>query len=172
MADVPSHPLVELARRTIEAQVREGRHAAAPSGYEGGDRRAGVFVSLKKGGELRGCIGTFLPAAPSVAAEVVENAVLAATRDPRFPPVTPDELDLLEVSVDELTAPVPVASLADLDPGRYGVIVEAGRRRGLLLPDLEGVDTAEQQVAIAARKAGIAPGEAVRLHRFEVKRYR
>jgi MEMO1 family protein len=124
------------------------------------------------GGELRGCIGTFLPTTSDVAAEVVENAVAAATRDPRFPPVAPGELALLEVSVDELTAPVPVTSLADLDPRRYGVIVEAGRRRGLLLPDLEGVDTVEQQVAIAARKAGIAHGEEVRLSRFEVKRYR
>lgn len=166
-----SHPLVKLARRTIEAWVREGKATVPPPGGEGSDRRAGVFVSLKKGGELRGCIGTFLPTAPSVADEVIRNAVAAATEDPRFDPVEPEELDSLEVSVDELSPPEAVEGLSGLDPRRFGVIVEARGRRGLLLPDLEGVDTAEQQVAIAARKAGIPPGEQVRLYRFTVVRH-
>jgi AmmeMemoRadiSam system protein A len=171
MAPAASHPLVELARRAIEGWVRDGREIALPAAGEGSDRRAGVFVSLKKGGELRGCIGTFLPTAPSVAAEVVRNAIAAATGDPRFPPVGRDELPLLEVSVDELTSPEPVAGPEELDPARYGVIVESRGRRGLLLPDLPGVETPAQQVAIAARKAGIGPGEMLRLCRFRVSRY-
>ncbi len=166
-----SHPLVELARRTIEKWVREGKALEAPVTGEGSDRRAGVFVSLKKRGELRGCIGTFLPASASVAAEVVRNAVAAAVEDPRFTPVLAGELPFLEISVDELSPPEPVKGLEELDPARYGVIVESKGRRGLLLPDLPGVVTADQQVSIAARKAGIGPGEKMRFSRFQVRRY-
>jgi uncharacterized protein (TIGR00296 family) len=106
-----------------------------------------------------------------VAQEVIRNAISAATRDPRFPPVRPEELDHLDVKVDVLTEPEPVQSTDQLDPKRYGVIVQCGWRRGLLLPDLEGVDTVEYQVDIARRKAGIGPQEPVQLYRFEVKRY-
>jgi AmmeMemoRadiSam system protein A len=133
--------------------------------------KAGVFVSLKIGGCLRGCIGTFQPCEPNVATEVVRNAISAATCDPRFSPVRKDELDSLEYSVDVLTAPEQVRDMKDLDPKRYGVIVQAGRCRGLLLPDLEGVDTVEEQVGIAMQKAGIRPGTPVTLYRFEVKRH-
>jgi len=134
-------------------------------------QRAGTFVSLHKRGALRGCIGTFEPTCPNVAEEIIQNAISAATRDPRFPPVQDSELDDLEISVDVLSPPEPVESMAELDPERYGVIVESGWRRGLLLPDLEGVDTAEYQVEIARRKAGIGAHEPVQLYRFEVKRY-
>jgi len=131
-----------------------------------------VFVSIHKHGELRGCIGTFEPAEKNIAEEVITNAINSATRDPRFSPVTPAELADLEYSVDVLTEPEPVTSEAELDPKRYGVIVESGGRRGLLLPDLEGVDTVAQQIEICRSKAGITPHEPVKLYRFEVSRYK
>lgn len=133
--------------------------------------QAGVFVSLKKDGELRGCIGTFTPTKESVVAEIIANAVSAGTEDPRFWPVTAEELNELTISVDILSAPERIGSLAQLDPKRYGVIVKRGRRSGLLLPDLEGIDQIEDQVAIARDKAGIAQGEEVELYRFSVTRY-
>jgi AmmeMemoRadiSam system protein A len=167
------HPLVKLAMDAIELYLREGKVLApknedlAPEMKE----RAGVFVSLKIRGMLRGCIGTFQSSEPNVANEIVRNAISAATDDPRFTAVRPDELASLEYSVDVLTTPEPAKDFTELDPRRYGVIVQAGRRRGLLLPDLEGVDTVEEQVGIAMQKAGIAPGTPVTLSRFEVKRY-
>jgi AmmeMemoRadiSam system protein A len=130
-----------------------------------------VFVSLHCPAGLRGCIGTIEPVCDSVAEEIIANAISAATRDPRFSPVGADELDGLEVSVDVLTAPEAVRSLDDLDPKTYGVIVQCGGRRGLLLPDLEGVDDAQTQVAIALRKAWIRPRERYQLYRFRVLRY-
>jgi AmmeMemoRadiSam system protein A len=128
-------------------------------------------VSLKVRGVLRGCIGTFQPTESDVAHEVVRNAVSAATQDPRFPAVRTGELDTLEYSVDVLTSPERIQDSRELDPRRYGVIVRSGSRRGLLLPDLEGVDTVEYQISIAMQKAGIPPGAPVELSRFEVKRY-
>ncbi len=166
------HPLVRLARQTIETYVRTGRVIAPPAELTPEmQAKAGVFVSLHKKGELRGCIGTIEPMQENVAKEIIANAISAATRDPRFPPVRPDELDELEISVDVLTEPEPIASLKELDPKVYGVIVESGRRRGLLLPDLEGVDTPAQQVDIALRKAWIRPGEPYKMYRFRVVRY-
>ncbi len=162
---------VELARDTIDAYVRDRRTIAPPTRLPPElAGRAGVFVSLKKNGALRGCIGTFLPTQENVAREIIENAKKAATGDPRFPPVKPGELASLDVSVDVLSEPAPCTE-AQLDPKRYGVIVEKGWRCGLLLPDLEGVDSAQEQVAIARAKAGIGPQEAVRLHRFTVERH-
>jgi len=166
------HPLVILARRAIEAFVREHRVIEPPEEFtEEMRRKAGAFVSIKKGGQLRGCIGTFMPTKENVALEVIENAFAAATRDPRFPPVGPQELPHLEVSVDLLSPPEPVSGPEELDPKRYGVIVESGWKKGLLLPDLEGVDTVEQQLAIAMAKAGIGRGEKVKLYRFSVERF-
>lgn len=133
-------------------------------------RRAGVFVSLKKGGALRGCIGTCEPSEGSLAREIIANAIRAATEDPRFPPVAPSEVAQLSVSVDVLSAPE-LCTAADLDPSRYGVIVESGSRRGLLLPDLPGVDTVAEQVRIARLKAGISATEPCRLWRFGVERH-
>lgn len=132
--------------------------------------RAGVFVSIKKRGELRGCIGTFEPTARNVAAEIIQNAISSATRDPRFPPVQESELQFLAYSVDVLSPPQPVDDETDLDPRRYGVIVMRGSRRGLLLPNLAGVDSVGQQLAIAKLKAGINKDEVVDIMRFEVRR--
>ena len=134
-------------------------------------KRAGAFVSIHKAGSLRGCIGTFLPTTDSIAEEILQNAVSAATEDPRFDPITARELPLLEISVDVLGLPERIMSEAELDPKKYGVIVTKGSRRGLLLPDLEGVDTVERQIAIAKQKAGIGAQEEVSLQRFEVVRH-
>jgi AmmeMemoRadiSam system protein A len=167
------HPLVKLAKDAVELYIRHGKiltvpvHNLSPEFAE----RAGVFVCLKIKGDLRGCIGTFQPAEPTVAEEVVRNAISAASCDPRFACVRVYELDELEYSVDVLSPPEPIEDRSTLDPKRYGVIVQAGGRRGLLLPDLEGVDTVEYQISIAMQKAGIEPGTPVKLLRFEVKRY-
>ncbi|HHE47922.1 MAG TPA: AmmeMemoRadiSam system protein A [Candidatus Acetothermia bacterium] len=165
-------PYVGLARRAIEEYVRSRRVIDPPEGLppELRSRRAGAFVSLKKGGELRGCIGTFLPTEDNLAEEIIQNAIRAATQDPRFPPVRPEELPQLSVSVDVLSPPEP-ATTSDLDPKRYGVIVESGWRRGLLLPDLPGVDTVEEQLRIAKLKAGLSPDEPCRILRFSVERH-
>lgn len=167
-------PYVALARASVEAFVRTGHPLSVPGGLapELSDKRAGVFVSLHENGELRGCIGTIEPVTASVAAEIIRNGVAAASEDPRFPPVRASELDALSYSVDVLHTPMPVDSLDQLDPAHYGVIVTKGRRRGLLLPNLEGVDTARQQTDIAKRKAGIDPfDDEVDLERFEVVRH-
>jgi len=164
-------PYVSLAVRAVRAYVTGGRvidpPASLPAGMEGS---AGTFVSIKKHGALRGCIGTFAPTEPTIAAEVIANAIKAATADPRFPPIAPDELDELDLSVDVLSEPEPCTE-ADLDPRRYGVIVESGWRRGLLLPDLPGVESVAQQVDIARRKAGIGADERYELLRFTVERH-
>ena len=170
------HPFVQLARRAIETFVREGQIIVPdePSSTEE-KQRAGTFVSLHDSrGQLRGCIGTFVPSPPSVALEIIHNAISAATRDPRFPPLRPEELVGLNVKVDVLSTPEPVSGPEELDPKRYGVIVQASEgwyRRGLLLPDLEGVDTVEEQIHICRRKAGIGADEPISLQRFEVERY-
>ncbi|MBN1289905.1 MAG: AmmeMemoRadiSam system protein A [Actinobacteria bacterium] len=162
-----------LARKVIESYVRgNGIPSIEDTSEELTARKAGVFVSLKKQGELRGCIGTIEPATASIAEEIAGNAVSSATRDPRFPPVSPEELDDLEYSVDILEEPEEISDISFLDPQEYGVIVRSGRRSGLLLPDLEGVDTPENQVAIARMKARISPSEPVQLYRFKVTRYR
>ena len=169
------HPLIQLARDTIETYVREGRTVQAPKELlPEMEERAGTFVSLHdRRGQLRGCIGTFLPTQPNVALEIIHNAISAATRDPRFPPVRSPELDGLDVKVDVLSTPESVEGPDALDPRRYGVIVQSTSdwRRGLLLPDLEGVDTVEEQIRICRLKAGIASDEPVKLMRFQVDRY-
>ncbi len=164
-------PYVDLARSSIVAYVEDGRRIAPPTlPPDLLSRRAGAFVSLHKGGELRGCIGTYHPTEENLAQEIIENAIRAATHDPRFPPVRPEELPELDVSVDVLSSPEPCRE-ADLDPRRYGVIVESGWRRGLLLPDLPGVDTVEDQLRIAKLKAGLGPEEPCQLWRFSVERH-
>lgn len=163
---------VRLARESLETYVRTGHRMAPPSDLPPELKvAAGAFVSLHKHGQLRGCIGTIAPTCPTVAEEIIQNALSAGLQDPRFPPVQPDELAELEYSVDILQPPEPVASLEELDPRRYGVIVRSGRRSGLLLPDLEGVATPEEQVSIALQKAGIRPGEPYQMERFTVVRY-
>ncbi len=164
---------VRLARMSLETFVKTGKRADVPKNLppELSEARAGAFVSLKKDGMLRGCIGTILPVTESLGAEIVRNAVSACSEDPRFSPVTEDELADLVYSVDVLTTPEPIASDDMLDPKRYGVIVESGGRRGLLLPDLAGIDTVAEQLSIACRKGGIDPNGPVKLWRFEVVRH-
>ena len=166
------HRLVQLAKRTVERYVKEGKVLKAEELTPEMRERTGVFVSIHKGGELRGCIGTFEPQRSNVAEEIIANAISSATSDPRFSPIRPDELEDLEYSVDVLTTPQPVKSQDQLDPKRYGVIVEAGWRKGLLLPDLEGVDSVDYQIDICRQKGGIAPNEPIKLYRFEVRRYK
>ncbi len=164
--------IVALARSTIEAFVRDETAPVAVTPLSKGEypAKAGTFVSLHRGGELRGCIGTILPTKATLGDEVAANAVEAAAHDPRFEPVTADELPVLEISVDVLHAPES-CEFEDLDPKTYGVIVTSGWRRGLLLPDLPGIDDAESQVVTAMRKAGIGSGEPCSLERFRVDRY-
>ena len=166
--------LLALARNAVETFVLTGSQIALPDKAVGiMAERAACFVSIKfRNGDLRGCIGTIEPARDSLAQELVFNAIHAASRDPRFRPVSASELPQLRYSVDVLSAPEPT-TFAELDPLHYGVIVtsEDGDRHGLLLPDIEGVDTAYRQVEIAARKAGIAPGTGLKLSRFRVRRF-
>ena len=168
-------PWVRLARLSLETFVKTGeRLEHLPDGLpdEMTSQAAGAFVSLHAHGQLRGCIGTTGPTTENVAWEIVQNAVSACARDPRFPPVTVSELDSLEYSVDVLGQPEPIVSQAELDVKKYGVIVSCGGRRGLLLPDLEGVDTVEQQIDIARQKGGISAREKYTLERFEVVRHK
>ena len=167
--------LPRLARQTVEIFVRE--HRVIPTPFLSADSPlnypSACFVSIKtEHGELRGCIGTIEPTQPALVEELIANAISAATRDPRFLPVAPAELPHLRFSTDVLYTPEP-ARLEDLDPSIYGVIVtdQAERQRGLLLPAIEGVETIEQQVSIAARKAGLRPDAVLKLYRFRVQRF-
>jgi AmmeMemoRadiSam system protein B/AmmeMemoRadiSam system protein A len=167
------HPLVKLAKATVETYVKEGKIPPPPKELTPEMKeRAGVFVSIHKSGELRGCIGTFEPIQKNVAEEVISNAISSSTRDPRFPPVAPEELKDLHYSVDVLTPPKPIKDKSQLAPRKYGVLVQCGFRRGLLLPDLEGVDSVDYQIDICRQKAGIGSDEPVKLYRFEVRRYK
>lgn len=163
---------VQLARQSLAHYLEKGNLLPMPADCLAElNRPAGVFVSLKKQGELRGCIGTFAPTQPTAAAEIIVNAVSAGTQDPRFWPVELAELAELVISVDILDEPEQINSVSALDPQKYGVIVRKGRRSGLLLPMLEEVDTIDKQVAIVMQKAGISTDEEVDLYRFTVTRY-
>lgn len=164
---------VRLAKESLTYYLQNGQLLKKPDDFPADlERKAGVFVSIKKRGQLRGCIGTFAPTQPSIAEEIIQNAVSAGTEDPRFNPIETNELPELDISVDVLEPPEQVNSIDELDPKMYGVIVHKGHRSGLLLPDLEGVDTAIEQVGIAMQKAGIRPEEEIDLYRFTVTRYR
>jgi len=173
------HPLVKLASETIESYVRANKVVKAPPEEEltpEMKQHCGVFVSIKQRGQLRGCIGTIEPRQENVAHEIIHNAISAATRDPRFPPISPEELDELDISVDVLTTPEPIESLDQLDPKRYGLIVESVEnplKRGLLLPDLPSIQTPEEQFHhTKVYKAGIVGDEEpIQMYRFEVIRY-
>ena len=170
----PVDPYIELARRTINAYIKDKKIIEVPvdTPKELIENRSAVFVSLHKHGDLRGCIGTIVPTKDSVAKEIISNAISAATRDNRFDPVSEDELDDLVINVDVLTIPENIDSKEELDPKRYGVIVTSGYKRGLLLPDLEGIDTVDEQIAISKRKGGITDNEPITLQRFEVIRHK
>jgi AmmeMemoRadiSam system protein A len=163
---------VELARSALTAWIVDRKKISPPDPLpKTMQEKAGVFVSLHIGEDLRGCIGTFRPTTQNIACEIIEMAIEASTQDPRFPPVRSAEIPKLDISVDVLGEPEPIDSMDKLDPKTYGVIVTSGFKRGLLLPDLEGVDTVEEQVSIAKRKAGIYGSEPVKLQRFRVTRH-
>ena len=168
-------PYVALARNTIDLYVRERKiYRPAPEELteEMRTARAGAFVSIHEHGDLRGCIGTIAPVRATLADEIISNAISASTRDPRFPAIRPSELDSLEITVDVLGDTEKISSPDQLDVRRYGVIVSKGRRRGLLLPNLDGVDTVEEQISIALQKAGLDTDEEdYQLERFEVVRH-
>ena len=168
-----SDAYVQLARASAEHFVQSGSVMALPdwTPAELLSAKAGAFVSIHKFGALRGCIGTIASTQKNLALEIIHNAVSAVSKDPRFEPVTEEELKYLDINVDVLGEAEPIKSQAELDVKKYGVIVQSGYKRGLLLPDLDGVDTVEQQVSIARRKGGIGPGEKVELFRFEVVRH-
>jgi AmmeMemoRadiSam system protein A len=172
-----NHPYVVLARETVRRHLNGEEPLASGEAIS---RDAGLwamkracFVSIKRlNGELRGCIGTISPVQPALDGEIMANAISASTRDPRFDPMTPDELDETVFSVDVLSEPEPVGDISRLDPAKWGVIVTQGFRRGVLLPDLEGVDSVEAQLGIAARKAGIHDVRSASIERFSVDRYK
>ncbi|SCZ81570.1 AmmeMemoRadiSam system protein A [Pseudobutyrivibrio xylanivorans] len=168
-----SDDYVHLARASLEGYILNHDVIDVPEHLpeEMLTKRAEAFVSIHKNGRLRGCIGTILPTTDCVAKEIIQNAISASTRDPRFNPISPEELPYLEINVDVLGDPEDIDSPDELDVKRYGVIVSSGSRRGLLLPDLDGVDTVEQQISIAMQKGGIGPNEKVKLQRFEVVRH-
>ncbi|HIW21313.1 MAG TPA: AmmeMemoRadiSam system protein A [Candidatus Dorea intestinavium] len=167
------NPYVQLAKETIKTYLASGNALPLPKGLPDDfyQSQAGVFVSLKKEGQLRGCIGTILPTKDSLGEEIIQNAIEASAFDPRFLPVAPIELDKLEISVDILGPLEAITSLNQLDVKRYGVIVTKGGKRGLLLPNLEGVNSVKEQVEIAKQKAGIEEDENLKLERFEVIRH-
>jgi AmmeMemoRadiSam system protein A len=165
----------DLARLAIETFIRDGTAIDPPGDPQGVlATRAGAFVTLRhSNGQLRGCIGTIEPASSNVAEEIIQNAISAATRDPRFPGVLRSELPDLVYGVDVLSVPEPVSGVEDLDPAIYGVIIETPdrSRRALLLPRIEGIDSAEEQWLAVHSKAGIRPGATVRVERFTVTRF-
>lgn len=163
---------VRIARQAIEELVKYRKVIECPAeipDYLG--KKAGVFVSLKKEGDLRGCIGTIQATRENIGEEIIQNAISAATRDYRFRPVSEEELPELVYSVDILGSPEPVEDQSTLNTDEYGIIVEDGKKRGLLLPRIEGINSVEEQVVIAKRKAGIPENKEVKLYRFTVERY-
>ncbi|MCR4896611.1 MAG: AmmeMemoRadiSam system protein A [Lachnospiraceae bacterium] len=168
-----SDDYVALARASVEAWVRGNDRLPVPEELpaEMYSDRAGAFVSIHKCGRLRGCIGTISATERCIAEEIIQNAISACSRDPRFDAITEDELKFLEITVDILGDAEDISSPAELDVKRYGVIVSYGRKRGLLLPNLDGVDSVEQQIEIARQKGGIREDDPYKLQRFEVVRH-
>ena len=165
---------VKLARKTIYEYIKNNTIIEVPYNLNKKllEEKHGVFVSIHKFDKLRGCIGTILPVTENVATEIIRNAIAAATQDPRFNEISEDELDYLEINVDVLTEPEDIDNKNLLDPKKYGVIVISGYKRGLLLPDLEGIDDIDTQISIAKQKANITEDEEIKLQRFEVIRHK
>lgn len=168
------HQYVELAKMAIKEYLKHKKLPAMPKDLLSDmQKKAGVFVSLKKNGQLRGCIGTFSPSCENIYQEIVRNAIAASNEDPRFPPVREEELNDLTYSVDVLSEPARVNNISELDHAKYGVIVIKGFKRGLLLPDIQGVNSVEEQLKIAKLKAGIDPSDNdVEIYKFTVERYK
>jgi AmmeMemoRadiSam system protein A len=164
---------VKLARENVDSFVRTGKKINLPSDLPlEMTNRAGVFVSIKKNGQLRGCIGTIAPTQSNIGQEILQNSISAAAYDPRFSPITSDELKSLVISVDVLFPPEHIKDKSELNVLKYGVIVSFSGKHGLLLPNLEGVDTVEKQISIALQKGGILPDEPYTMERFEVVRHK
>ena len=173
--DSHPHPFARLATQAIRHYLAEGAPPSCPSKLPNGmDQKSGVFVSIKKkeNRELRGCIGTVTPTQKNLAEEIIHNAISAATRDPRFAAISTNELDSLEFSVDVLTPPEPVKDASELDPKRYGLSIRYEKQQGILLPDLEGIDTVEKQIELCLKKGNIPKDRPYQMYRFEVERYK
>jgi AmmeMemoRadiSam system protein A len=170
------HPFVQLAKIALETFVSRGVVISPPYPLpEAFNRKAGCFVTLMENGELRGCIGTIEPAYENLAQEIINNAIAAGTEDPRFPPVTVEELPLIDYTVEVLSPLQEVQDVSELDPKVWGLVVQSklrSYRKGVLLPDLEGVDTVEEQIRICRLKAGLTPNEPVKLYGFRTEKYR
>lgn len=168
-----SDKYVELARQTISDYIIDGRKRTPEYPLDKEFvRQAAVFVSLKKDGQLRGCIGTIESCYENIAQEIINNAISACSQDPRFNPVVEEELPHLDISVDVLSEPEKVNKTSELDPATYGIIVENGVRKGVLLPALPGINHFSQQLEIARQKAGILPDEEIEIYRFKVDRHK
>jgi len=168
------HALVFLAKKTVETFIKKGEIISPPEDLpkEFLEKKAGTFVTIEKNGNLRGCIGTYLPTRENIAQEIIQNAIAAATEDYRFGPIQEKELSSLSYTVYILSEPELVRDIKELDPQKYGIIVKTEIKTGLLLPDLEGVDTIEQQLSITCQKGGIDPlGEKIFIYRFTVEKY-
>jgi hypothetical protein len=166
--------ITDLARRAVEEYIVSGKEVDFDENElpEILQQKAGVFVTLKKNGKLRGCMGTFRPVQKNAAYEIISNAMTAAENDPRFPEVDKSELDEITISVDILSEPEKVDNKDELNPKKYGILVQGGHQSGLLLPDLEGIDNVEKQIDVARRKAGLNPDDNIDIYRFSVKRFK
>lgn len=165
--------ITDLARRAVEEYIVSGNEVEIDESElpEILKKEAGVFVTLKKNGNLRGCMGTFRPVQKNAAYEIISNAMTAAENDPRFPEVKKEELNEIKISVDILSEPERIRNENKLDPQKYGILVKGGHQTGLLLPDLEGIDTVEKQLRVAKKKAGLKENSKVEIYRFKVSRF-
>jgi AmmeMemoRadiSam system protein A len=172
------NPYVSLVKSTVENYVKEGKAISPPPDLpeELLKKKAGVFVTIEKGKELRGCVGTYLPTKENIAKEIISNAIAAASQDFRFGPIQKEELPHLSYTVYLLSEPEPIKNIKELNPKKYGIIVKtvaSPQKSGLLLPDLEDVDTIEEQISIACQKAGIdLTEEKILIYKFTVKKYK
>ena len=171
------NPLTSLAKKTVETYIKERKIISPPRDLPKDllEKRAGTFVTIEKEGKLRGCIGTYLPTKENIAKEIIQNAISAATDDYRFGKIKEEELPFLSYTVYILNPPEQVESIKELNPKKYGIIIrtaETPMRSALLLPDLEGVNTIEEQMDIVCQKGGINPAEdKLIIFRFTVEKH-
>jgi AmmeMemoRadiSam system protein A len=168
------NPLVLLAKQAVEAYIEDKKMISVPEGFPKNflDKRSGVFVTIEKNGNLRGCIGTYLPVRENIGEEIIHNAIFAATEDTRFGPVKKTELPHLSYTVYILNPPEKVQDISELDPKKFGIIVKSGINSGLLLPDLDGVDTVAEQITICCQKGGIYLKEKnIEIYKFTAEKY-
>jgi len=167
------HPYVSLAQESIHHYLNYREKLSCPNPLSTDlESRSGAFVSIKKLQQLRGCIGTLEPCEPNLAMEIIENALKAALHDPRFSPVTPEELQDLTYSIDVVRPLEKISDVSALDPYVYGLVVRSNGKQGVLLPDLEGVDSTEEQIQICRAKGRIHDDEPIEMYRFKVERFR